>query len=167
MCCNGVMFHTVKLQPADSSRELAALGLKLKRKKGANYILQPCPQHRHGCCAIYTDRPERCRLFECRQLQRLASGASTEAMALEAITDARRRVAEIDTLLAQSGTTDPRRPLAKRVEKILAEPLSDPTDPAALALRAELSHAMQALESLLDRHFRLARSPEAVSSVGD
>ena len=33
LCCNGVMFHTVKLQPNDSAPALAALGLKLKRKQ--------------------------------------------------------------------------------------------------------------------------------------
>src|SRR5690242_10002477 len=64
LCCNGVMFHTVKLQPSDSAKELTALGLKLKRKKSGNYIQQPCPQYQYGECAIYAVRPQRCRLFE-------------------------------------------------------------------------------------------------------
>ena len=70
MCCNGVMFHRVRLQPADSPKELAALGLKLKRKRGQHYLLQPCPAFQGTHCSIYASRPERCRLFECRQLQR-------------------------------------------------------------------------------------------------
>ena len=85
LCCNGVMFHTVKLQPADSAKELAALGLKLKRKKGNHYILQPCPAFCGSHCSIYESRPERCRLFECRQLKSVAAGEITEDAALDRI----------------------------------------------------------------------------------
>src|SRR5882757_2729915 len=85
MCCNGVLFHTVRILPADSPGALSALGLKLKRKKGERLLLQPCPAHRDTCCSIYESRPQRCRLFECRQLQRLAAGEITEAMATEKI----------------------------------------------------------------------------------
>src|ERR1700761_8357592 len=88
MCCNGTMFHTVLLQPSDSARALAALGLKLKRRKnGKNYLLQPCPAFRGSHCSIYAARPERCRLFECRQLRQVAAGEISEATALETIRD--------------------------------------------------------------------------------
>ena len=149
------MFHTVRLQPGDSARDLAALGLKLKRKKGEHYILQPCPAFRAAQCSIYAARPERCRLFECRQLQRIAAGEITEAAALEKIREVQRRVAHIDTLLAQAGTTDPKRPLSKRCEKILAEPLDASADQAATALRDQLAQAMRELDAMLDRDFRL------------
>lgn len=155
MCCNGVLFHTVQLQPADSAKELAALGLKLKRKKGQNFILQPCPQYRAAQCSIYAVRPQRCRLFECRQLQRVASGEITEAMALEKIQEAQTKVAQVNSLLQDSGTTNPKRPLSKRYEKIMAEPLDPSADHDALHLRSELTRAMQALETILDQDFRL------------
>ena len=64
LCCNGVMFHTVQLQPGDSAKELAALGLKLKRKQGRHFILQPCPAFQNSQCSIYAARPERCGRFE-------------------------------------------------------------------------------------------------------
>src|SRR4051812_30010660 len=83
LCCNGVMFHSVRLQPNDSARELAALGLKLKRRKQQDWLLQPCPAYQDGQCSIYAQRPQRCRLFECKQLQRVKTGEITEAMALE------------------------------------------------------------------------------------
>ncbi len=155
LCCNGVMFHTVRLQPPDSAKSLAALGLKLKRKKGAHYILQPCPAWQHSQCSVYAARPERCRLFECRQLQRIAAGETTEAAALEKIRDVQRRVAGVNELLARAGRTDPKRPLAKRCEKILAEPLDESSHPAGLALRADLTHAMGELNAVLDADFRL------------
>ena len=149
------MFHTVRLQPADSPKALAALGLKLKRKKGAHYILQPCPAWQACQCSIYAARPERCRVFECRQLQRVATGEATEAAALGKIRDVQRRVAQVNELLARSGSTSAKRPLAKRCEKIMAEPLHASSDPAALALRDDLTRAMQELNAILDTDFRL------------
>ena len=155
LCCNGVLFHTVRLQPADSAKALAALGLKLKRKKGAHYILQPCPAWQDCQCSIYAARPERCRLFECRQLQRIAAGETTEAAALEKIRDVQRRVAQVHELLARAGSTNAKRPLSKRCEKIMAEPLDASSDSAALALRHDLTRAMQELSAILDADFRL------------
>ena len=151
MCCNGAMFHTVQIKPGDSAKALAALGLKLKRKKGAHYILQPCPAHRDSQCSIYAARPERCRLFECRQLKGVASGESTEAMALEKIREAKRRVEEVNALLQQAGKTDAKRPLSKRCEKVVAEP----AEAEALEVRERLAQEMLELEAMLDAEFRL------------
>jgi Fe-S-cluster containining protein len=161
LCCNGVMFHTVRMQPGDSAKALAALGLKLKRKKGQNYILQPCPAFRGAQCAIYAARPERCRLFECRQLQRVASGESTEDRALESIRDVQRRVGEVDALLLRAGGTDGKKPLAKRCEKVMAEPLDTSSDGEVVALRTGLMQAMRELETILDEDFRLPRAGTA------
>lgn len=158
LCCNGVMFHTVQLKPGDSAKELAALGLKLKRKQGHRYILQPCPVFRESRCAIYAARPQRCRLFECRQLQRVEAGEITEAMALEKIREVQRRVAEMDELLQRAGGTNLKRPLSKRCEKAMAEPLVALTDPAAVNLRNRLTLAMQELNVILNEDFRIARS---------
>lgn len=163
LCCNGVMFHTVRLQAKDSARDLAALGLKLKRKKGANYILQPCPAFRGSHCSVYEARPERCRLFECQQLRRVDAGEITEAAALERIQDVQRRVAEITALLEKSGRTDPKKPLSKRYEKIMAEPLDATSDAQAIEFRRELTQAMSELDALLDAEFRVPATAEAVA----
>ena len=172
LCCNGVLFHTVRLQPRDSAKALAALGLKLKRKKGAHYILQPCPAWQCGQCSIYTARPERCRLFECQQLQRVAGGAITAGQALSRIREVQSRVADLETLLGQGGRTDPQRPLSRRYEKILAEPLDITSPPAAIALRQALTQAMEALEVVLNADFRLPPPPTLfpladTAAVGD
>ncbi len=156
LCCNGVLFHTVRMQAGDSPRELAALGLKLKRKRGENYLLQPCPAYRDSCCAVYADRPERCRRFECRQLRRVAAGEIDEATALERIRETQRLVAMIESLLAEAGPTNRKRPLSKRCEKVLAEPLDPFADPETREARNRLTRAMADLETLLDEHFRTA-----------
>jgi Fe-S-cluster containining protein len=161
LCCNGVMFHTVKLQPNDSAPALAALGLKLKRKQGHHYILQPCPAFGDAGCSIYAARPERCRLFECQQLQRVAAGETTEALALEKIRDVQRRVAELEKLLERAGSTNVRRPLTKRCEQVMAEPLGEFSTPAAHEQRAQLTAQMQELKNILNRDFRLTPTADA------
>jgi uncharacterized protein len=154
LCCNGVMFHLVKLQPRDSAKALAALGMKLKRKHGHHFILQPCPAFQNSQCSLYADRPERCRVFECRQLKRLAAG---EAVAK--IQEALRRVAQLNELLARAGNTSHKRPLAQRCESALAEPIDPSGDQAAWALRSQLQQASQELDALLDQDFRIESKP--------
>ncbi|MDP9291610.1 MAG: hypothetical protein M3O82_04510 [Verrucomicrobiota bacterium] len=149
------MFHTVRLQPGDSAKELAALGLKLKRKRGQNYLLQPCPAYRDARCSIYATRPERCRVFECHQLKGVAAGEITEAQALERIREAQQRVEKVNRFLQRAGMTDLKRPLSKRCEKVMAEPLDPSSNNETLELRAGLIEAMRELDSLLDHEFRL------------
>ena len=156
MCCNGVMFHLVKLQPADSPKALAALGLKLKRKRRQDCIQQPCPAHRDCRCSIYEERPVRCRVFECRQLQRVTTGAITEEAALAKINCATSLVAEVNALLSHSGGTNLKQPLSKRCETAMAEPLDSSSDGDAVQIRGQLADAMQKLNALLDQEFRIA-----------
>lgn len=161
MCCNGVMFHYVRLQPADSPKALAALGLKLKRKRRQDCILQPCPAHRDACCSIYESRPERCRVFACRQLEQLAAGTIPETAAQEKITQAVTLVAEVESLLQQCGAMNAKHPLSKRCETAMAEPLDASADAAVTRTRDQLSHAMQKLDAMLDRDFRITPAEPA------
>jgi hypothetical protein len=156
MCCNGVLFHTVWLQPGESANRLMALGLKLKFKKKQHYLLQPCTAYKDSQCAIYEERPARCRLFECRQLKRVAKGEITEAAALEKIHDVKRRVGEVNALLARAGTTDVTQPLSKRCDRIAGDPV-DPADLEAVELRRHLTQAMEELDAILDADFRIPK----------
>ncbi|MEO7934523.1 MAG: YkgJ family cysteine cluster protein [Chthoniobacterales bacterium] len=155
LCCNGVLFHNVRLQPAEVPQDFIQLGLHIQRKKGHHLFQQPCPAWCGSQCAIYLSRPERCRLFECRQLQRVAAGEITEAAALEKIRDVQARVLRITTWLAEAGSTSEKRPLSKRVEKILATPAFDPI---AMELHQKLTREMADLDAVLDADFRLPQS---------
>jgi hypothetical protein len=145
-----MLFHSVTLQPGDSARELAALGLKVKRRKAC--IPQPCPAHQELCCAIYAYRPARCRLFVCRQLEDVASGAIREAAALEKIQSAKSRGEGIRELFHQAGDFREHKAFATRYESLFAPPL-DPS-PHAARLRDELASAMKDFEQLLAKDFR-------------
>lgn len=153
MCCNGVLFHSMRLQPSDSERKLESLGLKVKRRKGERHILQPCPAHNGICCTIYAHRPERCRLFECRQLKDLAAGRITEADALAKIQDAQRRVGQVRELFQRAGDAREHKAFAVRFAAIFTEPL-DPSQEAVI-VRDTLAGAMRELESLLQNNFRI------------
>ena len=133
----------------DSAKELAALGLKLKRKQGAQFILQPCPAFKNSQCSIYAARPERCGRFECQQLKRVAAGAITEMMALEKIHTAQRRVAQINELLQRAGkrTSSTRSPSAAKKP---AEPIELSANAEAMALRRQLTQTMQELNVLFE-----------------
>ena len=155
MCCDGVLFHSVELQKEDSPRQLASLGLKLRRKKGVEFFLQPCSMHREiggSCsCVIYDQRPARCRLFNCKQLLAVTDGKSTEAAALENIRTARARVNRVLSLMAQVGETNPSRSLAHRV----ANALTLPPNTERTLLHNQLETAMRELGALLDQEFRV------------
>lgn len=159
MCCTGVMFHHVCLQPGDSPKQLAALGLKLKRKNGKQYILQPCPAHRGGQCSIYLHRPERCRRFECRQIAQFTAGTISEAEAAETIRQTLAQTALVESLLQRAGDHHREKPYSRRCERILAEPPDADHPVDAQNLRADLAQAAHRLEELLERHFRVGQPP--------
>ncbi|MEY4485277.1 MAG: hypothetical protein RL693_2729 [Verrucomicrobiota bacterium] len=155
MCCNGVMFHTVILQPGDSAPALKALGLKVKERKEKRYIEQPCPAHQKCQCTIYASRPTRCRLFECRQLKQVAVGEITEAMAREKIQEAQRLVQHLEALLEKAGGANPTRPLSKRCEAVMVVPLDASSDEVTVTFRQELAASFAELDTLLDQDFRV------------
>lgn len=152
MCCNGVLFHGMAVQPEDSVRALAAKGLKAKRRDGELQFQQPCPAHDGNCCRIYAERPQRCRAFACRQLVGVFNGEILESAAMEKIQEARKRSDRVRELLEMLGDDRTKRPLATRCAGVFTPPL-DPS-PQAEALREELRDAMTALEEMLARDFR-------------
>ncbi len=158
------MFHTVRLQPSDVPPALAALGLKLKRKSRGDMILQPCPAFRDECCSIYAQRPERCRLFECRQLRQVAAGEISEAMALEKIRGVQARAARLDVLSRRANGGVRKGPLSKRCETALAEPFDATTHPELVEQRAELARGLAELDEVLDEDFRVPE-PHTSQSV--
>jgi len=152
LCCNGVLFHTVHLKPGDSPKALSALGLKLKKKQGQQYLLQPCPAHRDGSCSIYDHRPTRCRLFECRLCEQIRAGDTIESEAMDQILEAKAQVARLNQRLEQLGNTRTSQPLFKRCDSALAEP---PDSPESRARHQTVQQARKDLDSLLEHRFRL------------
>jgi Fe-S-cluster containining protein len=146
LCCNGVLFQIVRLQPNDSVKQLESLGLSVRRKKREPYFRQPCSFLNDCTCTQYAARPTRCRLFECQQIKHLAAHEVTESEARQRIDEAKRRVAEVERLLLELGNADVHLPLLERYLQAL--------ETAAPELQP-LIEEMSGLNALLNEHFRL------------
>lgn len=144
LCCSGVLFDLVRLQPEDSVQKLLRLGMKIRRKTTRPWFPQPC-QFLQGCsCTIYGDRPSRCRLFSCQQLRAVEQGSTTEEEAAAMIALARRMVAEVEERLPPVPADTQPPTLEERVNAALAEQ----PDP-------DLARLHKQLKRLLDREFRI------------
>lgn len=164
LCCNGVLFYSVRLQGEDSARTLSVLGLKTKRKNRETHLLQPCPAHRDSCCSIYKNRPARCRAFVCRQLQGVTDGTLSETAALAIIRETQILVERVRDLFRQAGDCREHKAFATRYAAVFTEPLDSSAE--AREIRNRLRSAMQALEAWLTTHFRV-QPPAAPQDAGD
>lgn len=91
-CCDGTFFGRGLLQPEEVAI-VPSRGLTVVPHGGEPSFPQPCSQHRGERCDIYEARPQCCRAYRCRLLERVA--AAEVAMA-----DAERHVARVRELAA-------------------------------------------------------------------
>lgn len=145
LCCNGVLFADVRPEPGDKSALFA----------GRSRVNQPCPAlNSETCaCAIYTDRPARCRQFECRQLIGVQAGNITTDAALKRIRTARKLAAKVEKLLAALGHNNPKLPLSRRFKRCQRAAESGGLTGDQLDTLADLQLAVHELTLLLSQHF--------------
>lgn len=154
MCCNGVLFADVELEPLDSRDHLKELGVKLRRKGRKSCFNQPCAQlQSDGLCQIYSDRPTMCAGFECGVLLRLASGEWTEAQAIAKIRKARKLENKVRRLLKQLGNSDEDLALTKRYQQIMMAPIDCAANEELIEARGDLMLTVQELMNLASRDF--------------
>jgi hypothetical protein len=106
LCCNGVLFKDVVLQPADARSKLAKLGLPLRRGGRQDRFPQPCAALEGCSCRIYTERPARCQQFECLLFQSVAQGQTTLPAALRRVRQAQQKAERVRRLLRALGDVD-------------------------------------------------------------
>ena len=120
LCCNGVIFANLALQPGDDVARLQALGLPIRKSPSAlrpPHLAQPCAAF-EGCrCRVYADRPHYCREFECVLLKSVNAGQTEPAVALRFIRTARERADRVRRLLHALGDTDDHLPLSARFRR--------------------------------------------------
>jgi hypothetical protein len=89
LCCTDVVHRRVLLTP-DELALAQELGLRVVVfEEGPGFSL-PCPQHRHGHCAVYERRPLACVHYQCELLQRCWQDEVTIESALALVRRARR-----------------------------------------------------------------------------
>ena len=153
LCCNGVLFADVRLRPEDDAARLEEIGLALKRRNGKARFTQPCACLHGTACAIYADRPLRCRTFECRLLMHAQGGEVSEAAALRSIREALERAENVRRILRELGDQDESLPLTRRYQRIMRQPIDLAADERAGDLRGELMMAVAGLAEALERDF--------------
>ena len=146
LCCDGVLFADVRPEPGDASPLFNG---------GHRRVAQPCPAFNAGtcACAIYAERPARCRKFECRQLLGVRQGTTTMDKALRRIRAARGLAAEVEKLLAELGFNNPRLPLSRRFQRCQRAAENGQLPQSQLDRLADLQLAVHRLTGLLAGEF--------------
>ena len=86
-------------------------------------------------------------MFRCQLLQNAQRGAVTVERAVEQIADAREQIRHVRVMLDRLGNRDEKLPIKERCAETLAG--QGGTRPGTIRDRAELEHAMAALESTI------------------
>jgi uncharacterized protein len=155
LCCNGVIFANVQLQPNDNAARLRALGLALlqKSKSGAEKFKQPCTAFA-GCeCTIYSERPTYCRQFECLLLKSVKASQTAPTDAIKIIRSALRRVKKVKQLLQQLGDVEDTLALSKRFRRMQRKLETTPLDKETARIFGDLTLAIHDLNRLLSEKF--------------
>lgn len=157
LCCNGVIFANVQLQPGDNAARLKSLGLTLisnrNSKIGVQKFKQPCTAF-DGCrCQIYSERPKYCRQFECLLLKSVKAGLTDPSDASKLIRSALRRVKKVKRLLQELGDTDEHAALSNRFRRLKRHLESSPLDRETATTFGELTLAVHDLNVLLSKSF--------------
>lgn len=157
LCCNGVLFKDVELQPGDNAVRLRQLGLPVSQSSSPRRVLrfpQPCAALGADChCHIYQDRPTRCRQFECALLKAVQTGTVQPAAALKIIRTTQQRADKVRKLLASLSDSDEQLALSLRFRRTRKRMEAGPLDDESADCFAELTLAVHDLNLLLRQHF--------------
>jgi Fe-S-cluster containining protein len=162
LCCNGVIFADVKLQPEEDADHLRAIGLRLILKAEAGgprsaprtpHFRQPCAALDGCTCRIYSERPKYCRQFECLLLKSVKAGRTRSPAALAIIRDARKRAEKVRRLLRALGDADEEVALNVRFQRTARRLEAAGLDKQAADTYGELTLAVHDLNLLLSERF--------------
>jgi uncharacterized protein len=154
LCCNGVLFADVELRAGDDAKRLKKLGLTITKKTQTKLVFaQPCACFDGKLCAIYTDRPKRCRTFECGLLKRVQDGGLDADAALKTISKTKCQAEKVRGLLRQLGQNDERLAMTKRYAQAMSAPMDLSDHESVTERRGELMLAVDELMRQLQREF--------------
>jgi Fe-S-cluster containining protein len=157
LCCNGVIFADVQLEPGDDARLLQSLGLKFSSNNKSQIVkykfAQPCTAFAGCKCVVYSERPSYCRKFECLLLKSVKAGEVKPADAIRTIRSALQRVKKVKRLLEQLGDADDSIALSKRFRRMQRKLESKPSSKEVAHLFGELTLAFHDLNIMLSEKF--------------
>jgi len=163
LCCDGTLFHHVKLEATDDARKLKELGLPVKTPRAKAPVArfpQPCAALcADRSCRVYADRPKQCRSYECGVYKAAQAGRIAPTAALRLVKQARQEADKIRGLLRQLGDTEEQRSLNERFRRTKQRMESGFADEATGDAFAELSLAMHYFGLLTHEKFYTRADP--------
>jgi uncharacterized protein len=152
LCCDSTLFVDVELRAGDNAKRLVTLGLSLKKKGRVKVAFaQPCACFDGKLCAIYSERPKRCRLFECGLLKKVNGGRMKADAALKKIAKAKELATRVKDLLGAFEGDDVGMALSERYARAMSEPMD--LAKGSATRHGELMHAYENLVRVLQRDF--------------
>lgn len=154
LCCDSTLFADVELRAGDDAKRLAKLGLTIEYKTRTKLAFaQSCACFDGKLCGIYTDRPKRCRTFECGLLKRVQVGELGADAALKTITKTKLQAETVRALLRQLGQNDEHLAMTKRYTAAMSAPIDLSNAEEDSDRRGELMLAVDKLMRQLQRDF--------------
>lgn len=153
LCCNGVIFADVELQPTEVHNLKSKVQIPATRAKsgqpGVSKLPQPCAAF-DGCrCKIYAERPTYCRQFQCLLLKNVQGGRIGRGEASRIIGTAKERAEKVRALLRELGDTDEQKALSLRFQRAAKRYEKAPLAQAKAETYADLTLAVHELNLLI------------------
>ena len=150
LCCDGTLFSSVRLKPDDEVAPLRAVGISFISNGEANEFKQPCAAYKNCTCAVYANRPRKCRTYKCELLKSFERAEISYGSALEIINKIISIKNEVNALARAASTN------TQSAEQIilLMEKWSTDRSIGAEQGYAHLFLKFGALRIYLDRFFR-------------
>jgi Fe-S-cluster containining protein len=153
LCCNGVIFADVELQPIEVHNLKSKVQISATRAKNGQpdvaKLPQPCAAF-DGCrCRIYAERPIYCRQFECLLLKNAQGGRIGRGEALRIIGTAKERAEKVRALLRELGDTDEQKALSLRFQRAAKRYEKAPLAHGKAETYADLTLAVHELNLLI------------------
>ena len=154
LCCNGVLFRDVELQPEDDPARLQSLGQPVERFRRKLRFTQPCTALCvDNRCRIYAERPVRCHQFECALFQAVSRGDMGIPAALRLIRTALGHAEKVRRLLRSLGDDDEQLALSRRFQRTKRRLEKGLSNEETAGRYADLTLAVHELNLLLSREF--------------
>ena len=151
LCCDGTFLSGVPLKPDDEFGPLKAIGINIISENDLTVFKLPCAALKNCACAVYANRPQRCRTFKCELLKRFERDDISEQSALEIINKVKSLKKEMNALAFAASTT------AQSGEEIILLMKKCQTDPNIGTRKQDYAYVLLKfgeLQVYLDRFFR-------------
>lgn len=150
LCCDGSLLDDVELKSEQETLGLELMGLKIDTDDAPALPL-PCTALNGKRCSIYKHRPDTCRRFECKLLQKTKRGEIPIAAAGKTITRTLKQAAELKTICRYIEGKEGKGSLREVCQSTLEnkDPIKDPDN----FFYSKLKKEMDRMDGLINKHF--------------